>query len=358
MRLRRGENLLRRLFYPVLLVTLFFGLTPKDYDFQNHVKQTQAGLEFGKYGIAYTDPVLDLKDAETLSIELNFSPIFTGEKEWRYIVTLYGSNDDSQLVVAQYANHIIVMNGNDYADKHRRKRLVFNKSEFLPQGNTFLIIFDQAGAKAYLNHEHAAKSVGFSPAILSDNGKCRIIFGNSIYAQRPWTGKIKSVAIRRNGRLHASPDRLLVAYRFDGKSPKPVKDLSGHHVALHIPENVIPLKLAVLKYNIDWTHLKGGEIFDLVINLFGFIPFGLVASAKLSKKSAGFNLHHVAIVVLFGFFLSLTIELTQAWLPSRSSDIMDLLLNTSGAMAGAVLFLFIFRVNEVKKIRTHWLFKS
>ena len=47
----------------VLFVLLFFGLRPKDFYFSNSVSriEDQAGVRFSKYGIAYTDPIEELR---------------------------------------------------------------------------------------------------------------------------------------------------------------------------------------------------------------------------------------------------------------------------------------------------------
>jgi hypothetical protein len=47
----------------VLLVTLYFGLRPKDFDFSNNVRwiHDQPGIRFSKYGTVYTDPIKELR---------------------------------------------------------------------------------------------------------------------------------------------------------------------------------------------------------------------------------------------------------------------------------------------------------
>ena len=65
----------------VLILILYIGLRPKDFLFSNSVSwiENQAGIQFGNYGIAYTDPVKELsKDngsGETgFSIEIVLKP--------------------------------------------------------------------------------------------------------------------------------------------------------------------------------------------------------------------------------------------------------------------------------------------
>ena len=65
----------------ILFGVLFFGLMPKDFDFSNDVTwiAEQPGIRFGRYGIAYTDPIKELMkngDSGTngFSIEIVLKP--------------------------------------------------------------------------------------------------------------------------------------------------------------------------------------------------------------------------------------------------------------------------------------------
>ena len=75
---------------------------------------------------------------------------------------------------------------------------------------------------------------------------------------------------------------------------------------------------------------------DVGINIIGFVPFGFsffayFSTVRITKKAA-------LLVVLLGFFTSLTIEVLQAWLPTRSSGINDLITNTLGTGLGVLFY--------------------
>lgn len=80
----------------------------------------------------------------------------------------------------------------------------------------------------------------------------------------------------------------------------------------------------------------------LLINVLGntlvFIPFGLALAGVLPRSQAAQTIRRAA---LGGFVLSLTIELAQLAIPSRATDVDDLIFNTLGATIGALLFMKI-----------------
>ena len=75
---------------------------------------------------------------------------------------------------------------------------------------------------------------------------------------------------------------------------------------------------------------------DVLVNISGFVPVGFFLLNYLSliqqiKRPA-------ATVILIGFFLSLTIEILQWFLPTRDSDMTDLISNTFGTAIGVSLY--------------------
>ena len=51
----------------------------------------------------------------------------------------------------------------------------------------------------------------------------------------------------------------------------------------------------------------------------------------------------LASVIAIGFALSFSIELGQSWIPSRSSTLLDLLLNVVGTSLGGAAFVMVSR---------------
>jgi VanZ family protein len=77
------------------------------------------------------------------------------------------------------------------------------------------------------------------------------------------------------------------------------------------------------------------QAFDTIINVLAYIPVGLFAALSLASRSRPLV---VALCgTLVGAALSLSMEITQAYLPGRISSALDLLANVAGAMLGAGL---------------------
>ena len=77
--------------------------------------------------------------------------------------------------------------------------------------------------------------------------------------------------------------------------------------------------------------------FDLVVNIAGYVPLGMLAIAALRPNRQG--LTAFAIAVASAALLSLFLEATQTYLPARFASNLDLICNAVGASLGAVLGL-------------------
>jgi VanZ family protein len=96
--------------------------------------------------------------------------------------------------------------------------------------------------------------------------------------------------------------------------------------------------------------------FDLVSNLLGYLPLGLLVFAAL-VRSGGVARTGLWAAVAAGVALSLLMELLQNWLPNRVPSNVDLLLNVFGSAAGGVLGLAIHWLGGVERwqsLRERW----
>jgi len=344
-----------------LLAILFFGLNPKGYDFSNHVSWIDdgPGIHFDKYGMAFTR--LDRKLLQRISRQEGFSILMilqSGRNDKTgsgHIFTIDSGNDRDQLVIWQWWSHIIAMNDNDY--NYRRKVGRVSAEIPFPVQEIYLsLTTDRKGTILYFNGQVVSSNNSlFLNTPVSDQTK--LILGNSVYGNNPWQGKISGLAlfdrklepekiqtlynawVIKRSFADAGKEDPLILYLFNEKSGTSVMDQVGGTAPLRIPSRAIPLRKKFLSGLFNDFELKGNLARDALINLVGFIPLGFFLAGALINLGGKPGKRPVSYTVLFCFAVSLTIEIFQGWLPSRSSQSLDLLLNTLGAFLGAFGFV-------------------
>jgi len=203
--------LLRPILLPALLIialagVLFFGLRPKDYDFSNTVSliDERGGLRFEKYGMTYTQPfgaemVSRLKNLKDFTIALNFKPRPDFDGGFGLVLVMHDGNDADQLVIGQWKNHIIAMNGDDYAHKRRLPRISFDISKNLKidkagSGIRVVLTSDRKGTQLYVEGQLVKEKPNMILKVPAGEGT-RLILGNSPYGSASWQGDIYGLAI-------------------------------------------------------------------------------------------------------------------------------------------------------------------
>ena len=339
----------------ILLVTLYFGLRPKDFDFSNNVKWTKnpAGIRFNRYGIAYTDPIEELREDNgfgengfTIEIALR---LWNNEEDFNFIFVLNAGNDRKQLLLGQWRSWIIAMNGDAYDHKRRTKRISVNSASGSSAVKFITLTTGKDGTRIYIDGQ-AIRTEKDLTLRVPHGGSTRLILGNSAYDRNSWKGDIYGLAIYRQiltareaahnfnrwsqtrNFSFAKNGKPVILYKFDGKEGTRVLDHAGGGHDLKIPSRMPILKKKILLAPWKGFIFVNGSVEDILWNIVGFIPLGFIAAATCDKAGSK---HSIVIAVTFCFTVSLLIEIIQAWLPSRSSDLLDLILNTLGALLGA-----------------------
>jgi len=103
------------------------------------------------------------------------------------------------------------------------------------------------------------------------------------------------------------------------------------------PELIIPKIFRVSKPTVlEWPdRLNRSVAVDAVVNIAGFVPFGLVTCLCCAFGPCGAFHRCVAMTILVGASVSLVIELLQVFLPTRDSSLADLVTNILGTALGA-----------------------
>jgi VanZ family protein len=177
-----------------------------------------------------------------------------------------------------------------------------------------------------------------------------LIVANLFTAGGSWSGVLRGLAfylqdltpgqVHRHfetwttkGRPEISKDEQAVAlYLFNEQKGRVIQNHIPLGVDLYIPERYVVVDQAFLtpfwqEFRPTWGYLN-----DVLVNIGGFVPFGFFCCAYLSL--AGRMKKPWLVTILLGFLVSLTIEVTQAFLPTRGSGTTDLITNTFGTCCG------------------------
>lgn len=247
------------------------------------------------------------------------------------------------------------------SDGHART-ISFGKKDVFRQGqqSLFAIVYDLNKFELYNNGEKiATRRVG--PLTFARwNRSYPLVIGSDAKGHSIWKGTIRSIAIfdrvlpeREIQNMHVSikDSSPLVCYSFASNNGTMIQDWgTGKPAQLVIPDRFIPYQRAVLELPLSKWNKFPHDLLDMTINLFGFIPLGFFLSMYLTHKNMPFRRYLLASIVV-GFAISFAIEISQAFLSSRSSSMLDLFNNTLGSAVGACLHYFRSMIHSTRENR-------
>ena len=349
----------RLLLAAILLFMLWAGLDPKGYRFHNEVYWVEngGGLRFGRFGRAETESFLSREQAAALNsqgfaLELVFEPARKWDSTFRVLASFHSGVDASQLIVGQWREHLILMNGDDYSHARRTPRITADLSVF-PAGPLTLTINSSSNRTSlFLNGELISASPKLHLTLPAAPEPGRLTLGNTANASLPWRGVIRQFAltartmtaaeIRSRTRASAGtpqpPGDALLFYRFTQASGVTVSSQGSLPVPIAIPSRLYALGPRFLLGSLAAATPRNLLAIDSIVNFVGFTPFAAVITILLQASRYG-NVRALLIATLASLLLSFTIELAQAWMPPRDSSLRDLLLNTSGGLVGAWIWI-------------------
>ena len=349
----------------MLLGILYFGLNPKGFYSTNNVMwiEGQTGIRFGKYGIAYTNSPFNSLATHSntpgrLSIETAIKPDDISNGGFRFLLALHSGEDSKQLLVGQWLSWIIIMNVDNYENKKKTKKIAV-RGTLNPEKIRFLTITSgEDGTQVYLDGQFEKREKDLVLVIPHERVENWLVVGNSVYGRHSWTGDIYGLALydraltEKDVALHfkqwskerdfsfAKEHAPMVLYMFDEKGGEKAFNQAGENHHLEIPSQMPILQREILITPWHDFELNQSFIQDFVINIIGFIPFSFFLSALLKNLGGFLERNSFLIVVLLCLVLSLLIEIAQAWMPSRSSQMLDVILNTLGGFVGAIFNRF------------------
>ncbi len=335
----------------VLVIILIAGLWPFNPFPRNDVRWSSGenSLQFGLHGIVLTDTALPIQQAGSgngCTVELWLVPESADDNNT--FLAIATPEQAERFRMAQYGDEVLFQREILRKGQAARVAEIEVAHAFHANQPVYLAIAaDETGTTAYVDGRIAGKSTRFGMTRADLEG--RIYFGTATTRFATWQGKLKGIRITGRKLDERAIQANFVAGIARGASAIPgevgaywFREGQGSVAKADLPESP---ELKIPKYfTIPWKPLltppwkefraSRGYVADIVLNVTGFMPLGFVFLPLFSKRFG--ERGSISKIILLGFAVSLLIELLQAWIPSRTSGMTDLITNTAGTYLGAL----------------------
>jgi len=333
------------------------GLWPFNPFLKNDVNwlTDQNGLRFGDKGTVFSSGTFEVPTSNEkpfCSLEIWLQPALEDVNESVMILAFYTPDNPLQFGLKQYRDGLVVR---DYRDEQKRlstAQIGFEHAFRQAEPVLFTITLGPNGASVYRNGvwAKAFPQIGLSCKNLSG----QLVIGNSPITDNAWQGKLFGVAIYSQELTSEAVSRhytmwthervpegvaregVRALYSFRERSGRIIHNNIGPGPDLYIPKIFRILHKKMLAPPWEEFAPKLSYVWDILINIVGFIPFGFFFCAYLTCNRQ-WNRATVVTVVLGGI-ISATIEVLQGFIPSRVSGVTDIITNTLGTSLGVILW--------------------
>jgi VanZ family protein len=339
-------KLVAALFVPVLCCILTAGLWPFG-DVPNEVSwlSKQTGVRFANHGTILSRGEIAEPDAQGCTVELWMRPSSSDDSST--VLAFYGPNGATGVSLHQSLTDLRL---NSHENGGKLVRRYINDVFYAQKAVFVTVVFGPRSAAVHLNGGPAQQVAGLNPAAPVCSG--RFVVGDSPIADNTWQGELYGLAIYRRA---LATEEVALSHRSWIASKRPAELAAGGPKALYLfdegkgdlvrdhaagVELYIPARYVIAhptflgapwrSYDGDWNDVQ-----DVVINIAGFAPFGFTFCALVSLSSTRWS---STVAVFAGLLVSLTIEVTQAYMPTRNSDLSDVITNTIGTCLGVFVY--------------------
>ena len=343
-------------FYCFVFILIIAGLWPFNFLQSNKASQDSVnGLCLTPPGTAYTsNPFKKLLGLREFTILLNLSSDFFGSNGYARILSYSLDGERVNFMIGQWKDSIVfkLRASENRGPIHFETEGVFKRGE----KECIAIIFN--GEKLLLYHHGRIRNEKKTGPLNFSNwdGSYPLVIGSEANGKSPWRGTIFSIALFdqafpsekiKSLALHVKDFSPLIHYTFnDGQEGKVIDHGKGEPAHLIIPRYFTPYERTILEKPFTQLRDYRCNMKDIMINVVGFVPLGFLLSFYLLKKGLPFR-SSLLLSILTGFCLGLMIEVIQAFLPTRSSSMTDLIANTLGTAIGS----FFPKLKTIQSIR-------
>jgi hypothetical protein len=284
------------------------------------------------------------------SVELLLTPKMT--VDFSTVLSFYTPANPLQFSLRQRDDSLVL--SSDVKLEKRQVKSAVESTHVFQKGQQLFVAatVDAEKTAIYINGQLTKDSAPFPFAGQICSGK--LLLGNSAVRVDSWWGHLQGVAVY-SGEL--SPQEILADYRSwlarhrpEIASGKPLVALylmnrgEGRVIPNEVPlgsDLYIPVRYRLLAQPFldpPWVEYYAQPSYwnSAALNVAAFVPLGWFVYGYLSKSST--NKTAFVAAVFSGTATSLTIEILQAYLPTRNSGTTDIVTNTLGTLLGVLLW--------------------
>lgn len=318
------------------------------------------GSDGGAGGLAFTpQPLGSAGNGVSFSIEIRLRCNREPRGSLPGILVFCDEEKRPSLFLGQWKSCLVVRRFNTTAS-HGKRWKEASVCNALTEGTTRFITVTSNGSECVFYVDGVPKRRYPRFSLLPQAGSLQghyLLLGNTPESKNGWIGDILGVALydrflgedevmesyrawtRGQDGSSARRDGLFLQYEFQKETEEKVFDHSGRDNDLLIPPYA---KFATrLLTPLEIVGIGRSFVMDAVVNVLGFIPFGLSLCIFLAGRTRLAFPMVVAAGTLGGAAISLFIEVVQSQIPVRTSSTADLMSNTLGAGLGALIFAII-----------------
>jgi hypothetical protein len=351
---KRGARFLSAVCIAVVCGLLVLGLWPFHAP-RNQVTWlgNENGLRFADAGTVVSTGEFRMapRDEPSCSIEVWVQPGLAHDSNT--LLAFYTPQDPLQFALRQSDTDLLLERDAGRGGRPARNGALYVNDVFRSMRPVFISISSGTqGTAVYIDGVLARSARRF----LVTAGDCtgRLVVGTSPVGNDDWTGRFRGLAVYHSeltpsevvrhyqtwtkaGRPEVSEgERCAALYLFAERGGNLVHNQIKPGVDLAIPERYQILDQTFLmpfweEFDFGWGY---GE--NALKNVVGFVPLGFFLYAyfllKLPARRAAL------VTVVLGCLVSVTIEVLQAYLPTRDSGTTDIITNTFGTWVGVVVY--------------------
>jgi len=305
-------------------------------------------MHFDRYGQVYSRVPVFLPSAgvgAANTVELAFTP----SKPYHSASAVLSIVKDNKVTFAigQSLTDVYLQASVIPAASEPTKKLYIDRACEQPNELFITVTLDTNDVAVYIDGQLVRS---FPMSIQGDNLSGIVVLGHAVTSSPPWGGAVARVAILegvldvvdidhryqqwiRNRHLEPNASHWGSEYELAVATAGVVPSITHVGPDLIIPKTFRPLTPTVF----GWPdHINRSAIIDAVINILGFIPFGLTTCLCIRSWTRWSFSRCVLTTLLVGASVSFAIEVLQVLLPSRDSSLADLMANIAGSSIGAV----------------------